>query len=427
MNLITQRIRGMQDVLPGQSEKWSYIEKIMREEAELYGFKFIRTPVLEHTELFERSAGDTSDVVEKEMYTFLDKGGRSVSMRPEVTASVLRAVLENGLYNAVLPLKVMYFSPCYRYDKPQSGRLREFFQFGLEVFGGDSSALADAELITLTASVLNKLGIGSTKTEINTLGCPSCREEYKASLIKYFEENKSTLCSTCLDRLHRNPMRIVDCKSEICGEICKNAPVIMSFICKGCAEHFENLKQYLVAAEVEYIVNPRIVRGLDYYTKTVFEFVYENDDMKIVLCGGGRYDGLSKIMGGPELTAVGMAMGIERVLMVMGNQDVKFPEPNVTMLYIAPLGGEAKMLCMKLAKKLRKSSIKMEVDVVGRNIKAQMKYADRIGAKYVVVIGSAEMETGIAKLKNMETGEETDISLNENFVDEFQNIVHTRH
>ena len=422
MKLITQRIRGMQDVLPGQSEKWAYIEKVMREEAELYGFKFIRTPVLEHTELFERSSGETSDVVEKEMYTFTDKGGRSVSMRPEVTGGALRAVLENGLYNSVLPLKVMYFSPCYRYDKPQSGRLREFFQFGLEIYGGNL-ALADAEIMILINSVLNKLSINSARAEINTLGCPSCREGYKAGLIKYFEKNKSNLCATCLDRLYRNPMRIFDCKSEVCGDICKNAPIIISFICQDCAEHFESLKQYLTVAGVEHVVNPHIVRGLDYYSRTVFEFICENNGSSLVLCGGGRYDGLSKIMGGPDLTAVGMSMGMERVLMVMENQGVKFPEPDVPLLYIAPLGEKAKILCLKLAEKLRNNSIKMEVDIVGRNIKAQMKYADKIGAKYVMVIGSAEIASGVTKLKNMETGEETDINLNENFMNEFESII----
>ncbi len=421
MNLITKRIRGMQDLLPGKSEKWAAMEKAMKEEAELYGFKFIRTPVLEHTELFERSVGDSSDIVEKEMYTFSDKGDRSVTLRPEGTAGALRAVLENGLYNQALPLKLMYTSSCYRYEKPQSGRYREFFQFGLEIFGANSP-LADAQLICAAKSIIDRLGIKGISLEINSIGCQSCRKKYNEAMKDYFEKNQNKLCQTCQSRLERNPMRIFDCKSSLCGEVCKDAPVILDYICSECSEHFESLKSYLDSVKISYTVNPKIVRGLDYYSKTVFEFVCQNEESLITICGGGRYDGLSEFIGGPALSAIGFGMGMERVLMVMENQGIEFPAPSVPEIYIASLDNDSRLKAFELCETLKSSSISAETDIAGRNLKSQMKYADKIGATYSLVIGSEEIKTNKAKLKEMKTGKGFEVSIGESFITDFISV-----
>ena len=419
MNLITHRIKGMQDLLPIDSHKLESIEKVMKEEAALYGFKLIRTPVLEHTELFERSVGDTSDVVQKEMYTFEDKGGRSVSLRPEGTAGALRAILENGLHNGPLPVKIMYKASCYRYEKPQAGRYREFFQFGLEVFGAES-AIADAELICAAASILKRLQIKNVRLEINSIGCPECRKKYNDAIKEYFQKYENELCEDCKSRLNRNPMRIMDCKNKKCGEISKNAPIITDYICAECSEHFEKLKKCLDNQNIEYKINPKIVRGLDYYSKTVFEFICDIEGSPLTICGGGRYDGLSEILGGPKLSAIGFGMGMERIFAVMDAQKVEFPAASVPQVFVSCLNSEeAELKAFKLCEELRKSSIYAQVDVMGRTLKSQMKFADKIGARYVVVIGEDELKTGVAKIKEMESGEETKISIGENFVEEF--------
>lgn len=422
MNLITRRIKGMQDLLPPDSAKIENIEKVMKEEASLYGFKLIRTPVLEHTELFERSVGDTSDVVQKEMYTFEDKGGRSVSLRPEGTAGALRLVLENGLHNESLPVKVMYITSCYRYEKPQSGRYREFFQFGLEIFGAESPA-ADAELICAAYSILKRLQIKDLKLEINSIGCKECRKKYNSAIKEYFKNYENDLCDDCKNRLNRNPMRIMDCKNQKCQEISSKAPIITDYICTECFEHFEKLKQYLDSQDIEYSVNPKIVRGLDYYSKTVFEFICDIDGTPLTICGGGRYDGLSEVIGGPKLPAIGFGMGIERIFAVMEAQKVEFPVPNTPKVFISSLNDEkARLKAFELCEKLRRASIYAQVDVMGRNLKAQMKYADKIGAIYSMVIGEEEIRSGIAKIKEMESGAETSISIGEDFANEFMNL-----
>ena len=421
MNIITKRIRGMQDVLPQESKKWETVEKIMKEEAELYGFKSIRTPVLEHTELFERSVGDTSDVVEKEMYTFNDKGNRSITLRPEGTAGVLRAVLENGLHNNPLPLKLMYVSSCYRYEKPQSGRYREFFQFGLEIIGA-ANVLADVQLICTADSILKRLGINSISLEINSIGCPSCRKKFNEALKNYFEIHNDKLCQTCKDRLYRNPMRIFDCKNLECGEICKEAPVILDYICENCSSHFEKLKTLLKSVNINYKINPKIVRGLDYYSRTVFEFVCNIDGTPLTLCGGGRYDGLSEILGGPSLPAIGFGMGIERIIMVMKKQNAFFDKPSAPEIYIAPLGEKAIPKALELCEILRRSSIFAETDIMNRNLKSQMKYADKINSRYTLVIGDEEIQSGKAKIKEMKNSKEYKIFLDENFINNFLDI-----
>ena len=422
MNLRTKRIRGLQDVLPSESKKWQTIEKVMTEEASLHGFKLIRTPVLEHTELFERSVGDTSDVVEKEMYTFKDKGDRSVTLRPEGTAGTLRAVLENGLHNLPMPLKLMYKSSCYRYEKPQTGRYREFFQFGLEIFGSPSAS-ADAELIILAKSILERLQIQNISLEINSIGCKNCRKKYSEAIINYFKSKIDSLCPTCQNRLEKNPLRILDCKNKVCSEICENAPIITDYICEECSEHFETLQEYLKSQNIEFKINPKIVRGLDYYSKTVFEFVCditEND--KLTICGGGRYDGLSEILGGPQLCAIGLGFGLERILNIMETQKIMFPKDDSPKVYIASIGENAKKKAFELCGILRTAAIFAEMDIVDRNIKSQMKYADKIGAEYVLVIGDDEIAENRAILKNMKTGKENKISINEDFLNDFSGV-----
>lgn len=410
MNLISKRVRGMQDLLPNDSRNYETLGKIMREESESYGFKLIRTPVLEQTELFDRSVGDSSDVVEKEMYTFEDKGGRSVTLRPEGTSGVLRAVLENGLHNSVLPLKLMYESSCYRYEKPQSGRYREFFQFGLEIFGTESY-LADVELICAAKAILGRVRIRDTSLEINSIGCPECRKKYNQALKEYFEAKKEGLCETCKSRLARNPLRIFDCKSSDCKKVCENAPVILDYICDECSTHFENVKATLNTLGIIYTVNPYIVRGLDYYSKTVFEFVCEVNGENITVCGGGRYDGLSKIIGGPDLPAIGFGIGLERVMMVMKDREINFDPPQNIEIFVASVGERAQREAVKICEVMRRSGISCECDISGKNLKSQMKYANKINATFAVVLGDEELENKRARIKEMAHGKETDIPL----------------
>lgn len=405
---ITNAVRGTQDVLPNNSYRWQYIEEIMRETAKLYGYKEIRTPVFEHTELFKRSVGDTTDVVQKEMYTFLDKGERSITLRPEGTAGTVRSLLENGLYNDALPLKAYYITSCYRYEKPQAGRLREFHQFGIECFGA-SSPLADSEVIALSTALFSKLGVKNLQLEINSIGCPTCRAEYQKALKEYFKSNIEELCTTCLDRLERNPMRILDCKSPVCKKIGEGAPVMLSYICEECKTHFESVKAGLNSMGIHYSVNPKIVRGLDYYTKTVFEFISTDIGAQGTVCGGGRYDGLTEELGGPSLPSLGFGMGMERLLMVMEKQNCDFPMPTVADVYIAPIGEAAGIEALALCEKLRAEGFCALTDLTGRSIKAQMKYADKIGARNSIAIGETELKTGNAVLRNMKTGEQKEI------------------
>lgn len=421
MELITKKIKGTEDVLPKESYKWQFVEDIMRKEAQSYGFKEIRTPVFEHTNLFSRGVGQTTDVVQKEMYTFDTKGGESVTLRPEGTAGAARAVLEHGVLNEGLPVKASYFVSCYRYEKPQAGRLREFHQFGLEEYG-TSDPIADAELICAAQSIFDRLQIRDIHLEINSIGCPRCRKEYHKALREYFEQYKDKLCETCLSRLEKNPMRILDCKSPEDKEIAKNAPKVTDYLCEECQEHFQQVKSYLDCAGVEYTVNPTIVRGLDYYTKTVFEFVTDYIGAQGTVCGGGRYDGLVEELGGKHVPSLGFAMGMERLLMLMEKQGIEIPAPSPCDLYIAPLGEEAKKKAFALVGKVRESGLFAETDVVSRGLRAQMKYADKIGARFSIVLGDDEITKGEAVVKNMETGQQTKISLNEDFITEFIDI-----
>ena len=418
MALITKKIKGTEDVLPKQSYRWQFVENIMREEARAYGFKEIRTPVFEHTELFARGVGQTTDVVQKEMYTFDTKGGESVTLRPEGTAGAARAVLEHSLEQDGLPIKASYFVSCYRYEKPQAGRLREFHQFGIEEYGTQAPA-ADAEIICLAQSVLDRLGLSQVHLEINSIGCPECRAKYNQALKEYFTQYKDRLCPTCLTRLEKNPMRLLDCKSPEDKEIAKDAPKITDYLCEECEAHFTEVKKYLDAAGVEYTVNPTIVRGLDYYTKTVFEFVTDCIGAQGTVCGSGRYDGLIEELGGKHMPSLGFAMGMERLLMVMDAQKIEIPDNDKTALYIATMGDAAKVKAFELLRQVRECGLIAETDVVGRGLRAQMKYADKIGAKYSVVLGDNEIEENKARVKNMETGEQTELALDESFADKF--------
>lgn len=407
--------RGTQDILPSASHQWQFVERKMLETAALFGFREIRIPVFEHTEVFTRSVGDTTDVVQKEMYTFEDKGGRSITLRPEMTAGTVRSAIEHGLIKDALPAKVCYIGSCYRYEKPQAGRLREFHQFGVECFGAAAPA-ADAEIIALARQVLGSLGIERLALEINSIGCPDCRAEYHKALKAYFEGHKDELCATCLDRLDRNPMRILDCKSPVCSAIAAKAPVMLDYLCDDCKTHFEGVKAHLNAAGISYTINPRIVRGLDYYTRTVFEFISTDIGAQATVCGGGRYDGLVGQMGGGELPSLGFAMGMERLLMVMEKAGLPFPPAKTPDVYIAPMGERAQILATTLCKSLRDEGFAAITDICGRSVKAQMKYANKIGASYSLVLGDSEVDSGAAKLKDMQTGEETEIKLPDGLV-----------
>ena len=420
MALITKAIKGTKDVLPKDVHKNQYIEATALDIASKFGYKEIRTPVFEHTELFQRGVGDTTDVVQKEMYTFDDKGGRSITLRPEGTAGAVRSFLENGLCNEALPQKVCYLTSCYRYEKPQAGRLREFHQFGVECFG-TASPLADAEIIALAKSIFDTLGVRDLSLEINSIGCPKCRAEYQKALKEYFASRKDELCDTCKGRLDRNPMRILDCKSPICHEIAQGAPVVIDYLCDECKEHFEKVQKYLDAQNIEYKINPQIVRGLDYYTKTVFEFVSNSIGAQGTVCGGGRYDGLVEELGGQHTASLGFAMGLERLMLLMEAQGCEFPQAEKPDLFIVALGEKATLKALEIAKDMREEGFSALLDLNQRSVRAQMKYADKLGAKFNVVIGDNEVENKIAKLKNMQTGEETEINL-DTFVSGFYNI-----
>lgn len=395
--------KGTKDVLPSQSYKWQFIENAAREVAKSYNIKEIRTPVFEHTELFQRGVGDTTDIVNKEMYTFEDKGGRSITLKPEGTAGAARMFIENGLANSPLPLKAFYITPCYRYERPQAGRLREFHQFGIEVFGAKSPD-TDAEVIFAASSFLKKLGITQTRLYINSIGCKSCRAEYNRALKEYLKPNLGDMCATCRERFDKNPLRILDCKEEACKKITAGAPTILDYLCDECREHFETVKELLSAQGVEFAVNPNIVRGLDYYTKTVFEFVSTAIGAQGTVCGGGRYDGLIEELGGNSVPAIGFAAGIERLILLMENTGVNFPDEAKPTLYLACMDKPTRAKAFSLACGLRERGVSVETDHMDRSVKAQFKYADKIGAEYVAVIGETEMNEGRLNIKKMADG-----------------------
>ena len=402
-----QAPKGTKDMLPQDAYKWHFVEKSFREVVKNYGMREIRTPIFEHTELFLCGVGDTTDIVQKEMYTFKDKGDRSVTLKPEGTAPVVRAFIENRLFNEAQPTKLYYITPCFRYENVQKGRLRQFHQFGTEVFGSKEPSM-DAEVIAFAMDFLNKLGLKSLSLNINNLGCPHCRPKYNEALKAFLQENYDDLCGLCKSRFEKNPMRILDCKNKNCGEITKNAPIILDYMCEECETHFNQVKMYLDALNIQYTVDPGIVRGLDYYTKTIFEIL--NDDFTV--CGGGRYDRLIEQLGGPEMPAVGFGLGIERLIMTLEKEGIEIPKENLYDLYIGARGDEGKLAAFTLANKLRANGIKVEVNHMGRSLKAEMKYANKIEATYTLVLGDDELQNGIAKLKRMSDGEQFEVNLN---------------
>lgn len=403
--------KGTKDVLPFESYKWHYVERIARETADLYCLNEIRTPTFEHTELFLRGVGDTTDIVNKEMYTFLDKGERSITLKPEGTAGVARSFIENGLFNNAMPLKMYYITPVFRYENPQKGRLREHHQFGVEVYGG-AGADTDAEVIKLAYTVLKKCGL-SVKLYINSMGCPECRKKYNEALKGYFADKLDKLCPTCRERYYKNPLRILDCKEEGCKALCKDAPKIVDYLCDDCSSHFKKLQELLTDCGVAYEINPFIVRGLDYYTKTVFEFVTTALGSQGTVCGGGRYDNLISELGGTPTCGVGFGMGIERLLMLMEAENVVIPMHENVKLYIASMGDKAYKKAFEIASELRDKGVKAEIDHAGRGIKAQFKYADKIRAENVVTLGDNELLTGVAQIKNMADGKLTEIKISD--------------
>lgn len=393
--------KGTKDVLPSEAYKWHFVENTARRIAALYNLHEIRTPVFEHTELFARGVGDTTDIVNKEMYTFLDKGDRSMTLKPEGTAGVVRSFIENGLAGGVLPLKMYYITPVFRYERPQAGRLREHHQFGVEMFGG-KGAETDAEVILLARDYIAALGVEGVELHLNSIGCKHCRPKFNEALKEYLRPHLADMCPTCNARFEKNPLRILDCKEEKCSEINKNAPKTLDFLCDECREHFEKLTKILDTCGVRYTLDPKLVRGLDYYSKTVFEFVSTKIGSQGTVLGGGRYDTLIENLGGPSVPAVGFGSGIERMLLVMENTGRQIPEEEPLGVYVAGLDEEGRRAAFSLAVSLRKAGISADIDHGGRSVKAQFKYAGKVGARFVVVIGSNELESGAYTVKDME-------------------------
>jgi len=419
MNLL-KRPNGTEDILPSVSRDWQKLEAFLRNTAAAYGFQEIRIPTFEQTELFSRGVGETTDVVQKEMYTVTAKES-SFTLRPEGTAGTIRAMLQNGLLNEALPQRVYYILSCFRHERPQAGRLREFHQFGVEM-AGSALPSADAEVISLAKQILDQIGLKNIELHINSIGCPECRKNYHKALREYFSASKECLCGTCQERLEKNPMRLLDCKVESCKEIAKDAPLILDYLCEDCKTHFEKLKSNLDALNIAYTVDPRIVRGLDYYTKTVFEFVTTEIGAQGTVCGGGRYDGLIEQLGGQKTPALGFGMGLERLLLVLKSQGISLSEEKSCDIYFVPMGEQAELKTMQLTAQLRKEGISAQTDVMGRSLRAQMKYADKINARFTVVIGDNELEQGEAVLKNMKSGEKISIKLDDSFTEAFSGV-----
>jgi histidyl-tRNA synthetase len=406
--MITQAPRGVQDWYGEEMRKRAIIEKTAREIAKTYHMTEIITPMFEHTVLFQRGVGETTDVVQKEMYTFEDKGGRSITLKPEGTAGVMRAYLEHNMYAQPAPTKLYYVTQAFRYEKPQSGRLRQHHQFGVE-FVGSASPLAEVELITLITELISKLGLKDAKLHINSIGCKNCRRTYNDALLAYLKQHEDGLCPTCRERMQKNPLRVIDCKVDTCKAIVANAPRTIEYLDDECREHFEELKALLDEMGIEYTVDTGIVRGLDYYTKTVFEFVDSNG---FTLCGGGRYDGLiHEIDEKQDIPSVGFGMGIERILYFMEKEGVEFPAEEPVELYVGILGKEVRGRAYRLVDTLRKAGIIVETDYMDRSVKAQMKYANKLGARKTVIIGTQELEENKARVKDMETGEQMEVAL----------------
>ena len=411
--MLTKAPRGTKDITPKDAYKWNYVENKFREICSLFGYEEMRTPVFEHTELFKRSVGDTTDIVQKEMYSFTDKGGRDITLKPEGTAGVVRAFIENKLYADTQPTKLFYITPCFRYERPQAGRQRQFHQFGIEALGSDKPSL-DAEVIALAVQFFTEVGLKDLAVSINSVGCPTCRAEYNARLKEYLDAKSDVLCETCLERKDKNPMRVIDCKNPTCKENLNDIPFMVDHICDDCKDHFEKLETYLKEMDINFVVDKTIVRGLDYYKKTAFEIISNDIGSQSTVCGGGRYDGLVEQLGGPKgVSGIGFGLGAERLLLTMENNNIEIENPYATDIFIVTIGDEAKTKSFKLLKDLRTNHISAENDHLDRSVKAQFKYSDKINAKFTIVIGDDELANDTATLKNMSTSEQTTIKLSE--------------
>lgn len=420
--MLTKAPRGTKDITPKESYKWNYVENKFREICSLYGYEEIRTPVFEHTELFKRGVGDTTDIVQKEMYSFTDKGDREITLKPEGTAGAVRAFIENKLYSEPRPSKLFYITPCFRYERPQAGRQRQFHQFGVEALGSDLPSI-DAEVIALSVQFFKEIGLKDLSVSINSVGCPKCREEYNKKLREYLDKKSEVLCETCIDRKDKNPMRVIDCKNKTCQENLKDIPFMIDNLCDDCKNHFDMLKEYLNEMRINYVVDKTIVRGLDYYKKTAFEIISSDIGAQSTVCGGGRYDGLVYELGGPkDITGVGFALGVERLLLTLENNNIEIENNNSLDIFVVTIGEKANLKSFSIVKSLRDNYIKCDKDHLNRSVKAQFKYSDKVNSKFTVVIGDDEIENNTVVLKNMNTSEQFTISLS-NLVDELKSRI----
>ncbi|WP_408954818.1 histidine--tRNA ligase [Natroniella sp. ANB-PHB2] len=410
--------RGTNDLLPQDTAKWQYLEDKSREIFTCYNYQEIRTPIFETTDLFRRGIGEATDIVEKEMYTFIDKGDRSLTLRPEGTASVMRSFLENKIYGQAQPSKYFYSGPMFRYERPQSGRYRQFHQIGVEALGTDNPAL-DAEIIVLGVQFLTELGLEDLEVHLNSVGCPECRKNYRKKLLDYFKPYLEELCSDCQDRYDRNPLRILDCKADRKQEFMQDAPKIYEELCTECDQHFKQVQQHLDILDIDYMLDARLVRGLDYYTKTAFEVIYQGLGSQDTIFGGGRYDGLAQEIGGRDIPGIGFAMGVERILLTLEEQEIELPIDQSMDLFITTIGEEAEQAAFKYLYSLRQAGLKVEMDYLGRSVKGQMKCADRNNANYSIILGGDELNKGVATIRNMKSGEQVEIKL-DNLVQEMK-------
>lgn len=420
--MLTKAPRGTKDIIPAEAYKWNYLEEKFRDLCRLYGYEEIRTPVFEHTELFKRGVGDTTDIVQKEMYTFKDRGDRDLTLKPEGTAGVIRAFIENKMYAETQPTKLFYITPCFRYERPQSGRQRQFHQFGVEAIGSDTPSL-DAEVISLAMQFLGEAGLNDLTVSINSVGCPVCREEYNRLLKDYLATKADVLCDLCNDRRDKNPMRVIDCKNETCQANIVDIPLMADHLCDNCKDHFKQLKAYLDEMNIKYVVDKKIVRGLDYYKRTAFEIISNDLGAQSTVCGGGRYDGLVEQIGGPSgYSGIGFGLGAERLLLTLEANGVEIGNPNHTDIFVVTIGDKAKLKSFSILKDLRENHISADKDHLDRSLKAQFKYSNKINAKYTIVIGNDELDKDKATLKNMETGDQKLIKISE-LVNELRSVL----
>lgn len=410
--MLTTAPRGTRDILPEEAAKWQYVEEVIRDCCRLYGYGEIRPPLFEHTELFQRSVGEATDIVEKEMYTFKDRGGRSMTLRPEATASTVRAYIEHNLYAGPQPVKFYYMGPMFRYDRPQAGRYRQFSQFGVEAIGAHDPTI-DAEVIAVALDLCARLGLKDLAVELNSIGCPKCRQDYRKALLTYLSGHKDKLCKTCLSRIERNPLRVLDCKEESCRKLTEAAPEMLRYLCPECAEHFQTLQQCLQAIGAKYVLNPALVRGLDYYTKTVFEITWEKLGAQTAICGGGRYDGLVEECGGPSTPGVGFAMGLDRLLLAMEQAGISIPEKSKPDVFVAAVTKADNQEAFTVLTSLRRAGITADKDYRQTSLRAQLKAANRCGARFTVLVGGEEQMRGAAVVRNMSTGEQQEVLLSQ--------------